>query len=236
MMKGQLILIPNVFSQEQLLEQLVPFEYLKSKAQIVDRWVFESRKMGFKLVAKLKEPNLKELPYFELNEHTDKEGLKEIEEALLSGQVLGLIADAGLPCLADPGAKLVLFCRKNQIGVEIVSGPSSIPYAVALSGLSGQRFHFEGYLPKNEEERLKRLLELIERSQKENCTIVMIEAPHHNAKLYQFLKHHLPKKAYLSVASEITTERQQVFTELVQKIDLDPSQLDDRPTIFLFGF
>ncbi len=232
---GSLILLPNSFDDNQPLDGIIPCDHLKKMVQGVEMWVFESRRSGFRMIAKLKEPHLKAIPYIELNEHTKEGELKEIQAALLSGKTIGLISDAGLPCLADPGANLVLFCHLHKIKVKHVTGPSSIPIAVMLSGLNGQRFFFDGYLPKNEQERKERILELIVRSEKEKTTMVFIEAPYRNKQLFELFNQLLPKKAYLSIACDLTLDTEIVYTAHPGQFKLDIESIQDRPAIFLFG-
>ena len=232
---GTLILIPNAFVDTQPLEDIIPCEYLKKVVQGVDMWALESRKSGFRMIAKLKDPHLKTLPFVELNKHTKEEDLKELKAALLGGKTVGLISDAGLPCLADPGANLTLFCHLNKIKIKHVVGPSSIPIAVMLSGLNGQRFSFDGYLPKNENEKKARILELMARSEKEKMTMAFIEAPYRNKQLFELLNQLLPKKAYLCVALDLTLDTEAVYTAHPGQFKFDPETLNDRPAIFLFG-
>lgn len=236
MTKGKLLLIPNAFTDEQPIQSLMPYEYLKEKLKEVKQFAFESKKSGFRLIAKFKEPALKLLPFVELNEHTLPSEMKELQEALLRGETIGVVSDAGLPCLADPGSQLVLFCRLKKIPVEYVVGPSSIPLAVMLSGLSGQRFHFEGYLPKEDQERKNRLQELIKRSDKEKTTMVFIETPYRNKQLYDLLNEVLPKNCFLTWAADLTLETEEVITSRPKGVELSKEQMKDRPAIFLFGF
>lgn len=236
MTTGKLILIPNSFTDTQQLDSIMPVEYAKEKMKQVDLWALESRKSGFRFLAKFKEPTFKEKPFIELNEHTQNEGYSDLKKALLEGKVVGVISDAGMPCLADPGANLVLFCHQNKIPVHQIVGPSSIPLAVALSGLSGQRFHFEGYLPKNDLEKKNRIQELVSRAEKENTTMAFIETPYRNVQLFELLNEILPKKAYLSVALDLTLETEAVYTAHPKKFSISSEMLKDRPAIFLFGF
>jgi 16S rRNA (cytidine1402-2'-O)-methyltransferase len=236
MQSGKLLILPNAFVDTQPLDELMPLDHLKKMASSVSAWVFESKKMGFRFVAKLKIPELKTLPYFELSEHTDEKALKEIEQELLSGKTLGLVSDAGLPCLADPGSKLVLFCRKHRIKVEYVVGPSSITLALLLSGLSAQNFHFCGYLPKDTVEKEAKVKMLIDRSLKEEMTVACIETPYRNEALLDTLVKLLPKNAYLSLAIDLTLPNEEVITQRPQEIKKEALKINDRPMIFLFGF
>lgn len=232
---GKLIIFPNAFIDEQPLDGLMAQDQAALKASTCDGWVFESKRSGFRFVAKLKNPALKNLPFYELSEHTTPIEKKEIEALLLSGKTLGLVSDAGMPCIADPGADLVLFCRQKNIPVDLIVGPSSIFLSLILSGLGGQRFHFEGYLPKEEALRQKRLLTLIDRAKAEKTTMIVMEAPYRNQAILGQLKNGLPKDFYLSVAIDVTLPSQLVYTQKVSQFSLDLSLVDNKPAIFLFA-
>ena len=236
MSKGKLLLLPNVFTDTQQLDSILPVAYLKEKMRETNLWAFESKRSGFRFISKFKEPSFKEIPFIELNEHTKPQEIQDIKQALMDGKVVSIVSDAGLPCLADPGSNLVLFCHQKNIKVEHVVGPSSIPIALIMSGLNAQRFHFEGYLPKEDEDRRKRLLELITRSEKEKTTMAFIETPYRNLALFELMNQLLPKKAFISVAMDLTLENEKVYTFHPNQFNFDPAILKDHPAIFLFGF
>lgn len=229
-----MILFPNSFTDEQPIEFLLPMAEVMRKSAEVEGWVFESKRAGYRFVAKLKDPRLKTLPYLELNEHTGKEGLEAIKAWLNEGKVVGLVADAGMPCVADPGSNLVRLCRKEGIAVDVVMGPIAMMAALVLSGLSGQRFHFEGYLPKEKEARGQRIAELYQRSKKEQLTVLCIEAPYRNEELLESLLAHLEGEATLSLGLDLTLPTQEVHTGLVKRFNRSLS-VKNRPAIFLFS-
>lgn len=108
------------------------------------------------------------------HEHSSKADAQRIIDRLLSGESCGIVTDAGMPCISDPGEVLVKMCAENNIDVKVVPGPSAVVSAVAVSGLSTRRFTFEGFLPVQKKERMERL----EKLGHETAVMVFYEAPH----------------------------------------------------------
>lgn len=108
------------------------------------------------------------------HEHSSKADAQRIIDRLLSGESCGIVTDAGMPCISDPGEVLVKMCAENNIDVKVVPGPSAVVSAVAVSGLSTRRFTFEGFLPVQKKERMERL----EKLRHETSVMVFYEAPH----------------------------------------------------------
>ncbi|HEV8690727.1 MAG TPA: SAM-dependent methyltransferase, partial [Ideonella sp.] len=121
------------------------------------------------------------------------------------GHDVGLLSDAGLPAVADPGAALVAAAHAQGVMVEPLAGASSLTMALAASGLNGQRFAFEGYLPQQAVERQQRVRELEQRSRREGQTQLVIETPYRNEALLQALSQHLQADTRLSVACGLTS-------------------------------
>lgn len=108
------------------------------------------------------------------HEHSSKADAQRIIDRILSGESCGIVTDAGMPCISDPGEMLVKMCAENNIDVRVVPGPSAVVSAVAVSGLSTRRFTFEGFLPVPKKERSERL----EKLRGETAVMVFYEAPH----------------------------------------------------------
>lgn len=160
-------------------------------------------------------------------------------EPVVKGETWGVISDSGLPCLADPGAALVLRARQLNLSVEAFSGPSSIFLALMLSGLSGQSFNFRGYIPKMEEPRREALQLWQAASQQENSTQLFIESPHRNEQTFATCLEVLEDETLLCVASYLTMPEQWVETKSVRswkKISKEQiaEHMHKKPTVFLF--
>lgn len=159
--------------------------------------------------------------------------LKRLLAPALAGHDTGLISEAGLPGVADPGAALVKIA--HQLGVRVVplSGPSSLVLAVAASGLNGQSFAFVGYLPVERAERAQRLHELEQLSRRHNQTQLMIETPYRNAALLSALTEHLNERTWLSVSCGLTLDGGFTRTDTVARWRAKPTSLpDDTPAVF----
>ena len=108
------------------------------------------------------------------HEHSSKNDAQRIVDRLVAGESCGIVTDAGMPCISDPGEVLVKLCVENSISIRVVPGPSAVVSAVAISGLSTRRFTFEGFLPVQKKERMDRLEQL----RGETAVMVFYEAPH----------------------------------------------------------
>lgn len=220
-----LFLLPNLLSPDATIED----SFLPSVATIVqslDGLIAESPKGGR---AFLKHFKRLDLPQAVLNEHT-----KDLEELLLplqKGEQWGLVSDCGLPCLGDPGAQLVLRAKNLNIPVQALSGPSSIPLALMLSGLPAQSFTFHGYLERDQAKLQAQLLAL----QKQKTTHLFIETPYRNEKLLGILLKTLLPSTLLSVAWDLTAPSQNVLTFSIQQWKQKPlPQIEKHPALFLF--
>jgi len=166
-----------------------------------------------------------------LNEHTLPTDIEALLQPLLRGETWGLISDAGLPCVADPGADLVAAARRHSIGVEAITGPCSLILALQLSGFSGQRFSFHGYLAREAHELEKQVKELEKRAKGE--TQIWIEAPYRSAKMLGALKEYLQPATLLSIAVNLTTPTERVAVHPIQKWKSLPFDLAKEPAVFL---
>ncbi len=113
-------------------------------------------------------------PLVSFHEHSSKADAQKIIDRLLAGESCGIVTDAGMPCISDPGEVLVKMCAESGIDIKVVPGPSAVVSAVAVSGLSTRRFTFEGFLPVPKKERTERL----EKLRGETAVMVFYEAPH----------------------------------------------------------
>lgn len=148
------------------------------------------------------------------NEHSDKKSVDELV-SLASEKNFGLLSDAGLSCLADPGAYLIFKLRKKKIPIQVISGPSSIYFALMLSGFSGQKFCFHGYLPKQTEE-LKRELLKCEKAANDS-TQIWIERPYQTKKMVETLLEISHPSTYFCLAQALTTPLEQVWTFAIKE-------------------
>jgi 16S rRNA (cytidine1402-2'-O)-methyltransferase len=246
-MPGTLYLIPNTLGQDQgvhadPLALIIPIEVQAITARI-DYFIAENAKTTrafLKLVAAaypLARP-LQEIRIAELDINTDATALPALLEPLLAGRDAGLISEAGVPAVADPGANLVRLAHTRGIAVKPLVGPSSLLLAVMASGLNGQSFAFNGYLPIDAQQRAKRIRMLEERSRQENQTQLFIETPYRNSALLEALLMTCQSGTLLCVATDLTLQSESIRTQTAAKwkSDLASGKTPDfhkKPTVFL---
>lgn len=230
---GTLLLLPNLLGEVRHHELFLP-PSVDRAVETIDGLIAESETGARRYLSHFKTkvaPHL--IPVMLLNHNN--EDYDFLLEPLLKGERWGVISDAGLPCIADPGAKLVLEARKKGIVVSAFSGPSSIFLSLMLSGLGEQRFSFLGYLPRKENELKTKIKELEKRSKKEIETEVFIETPQRNLSLLKTLLETLDDATYLSVCFDLTLPTQGVVTETVAVWKKrTPPTIEKKCAIFLF--
>jgi 16S rRNA (cytidine1402-2'-O)-methyltransferase len=246
-MSGTLYLIPNTLgpadaAQDDPLSSIIPANVQTITAGI-DYFIAENAKSTrafLKLIAStrpLARP-LQEIVVMELNINTAADELPKLLAPLLAGRNAGLISEAGVPAVADPGANLVRLAHTSGITVKPLVGPSSLLLSIMASGLNGQSFAFNGYLPIDSQQRMKRVKMLEERSRAENQTQLFIETPYRNSALLESLVMTCQPNTLLCLATDLTLSSEYVGTQTVAKwkSDLTSDKIPDlhrRPTVFL---
>ena len=174
--------------------------------------------------------------FVEMGKHADVSLFSAALQPLREGRAVGVISEAGCPAVADPGADIVAIAQREALTVVPLVGPNSMIMAVMASGLNGQGFAFNGYLPVDEGERAKRIKVLESRALTEHQTQLFIETPYRNAKMFAALTHTLRPTTRLCIAAGITTEAEWIRTLTVRQ--WQSHQLPDlskTPAIFLIG-
>jgi len=231
-MTGKLYLLPNLLDDEQDHAAFLPATIADIIASL-DGVICETEKPARRFLSRFKRANM---PLMRLNEHTKDEELKDLIEPLEKGETWGLLSDAGLSCIADPGAKLVGLARKKGVAVEALVGPSSIIMALMLSGFGAQRFSFHGYLPKDKEARKIRMRALEQKAKKEESSEIFIEAPYRNEAILQALIAELQPATLLCVACDLTSPTQEVHVKTIREWKKDPlPQINKRPAVFILS-
>ena len=172
----------------------------------------------------------------EMGKHADERLFNQYLEPLREGHSMGVISEAGCPAVADPGADIVAIAQRQGLRVIPLAGPSSIIMAIMASGLNGQSFAFNGYLPVEESDRAKRLKSLETRAWTEHQTQLFIETPYRNRKMFDTLTRVLRPQTHLCVAAGITTPQEYIHTHTVQEWKQQKfPDLNKVPAIFLIG-
>jgi 16S rRNA (cytidine1402-2'-O)-methyltransferase len=241
MQTGTLYLIPNTLGIAHPTEPL--FDVIPVDVQrITSRLTYfiaenaKSTRAFLKLINAnfaLAKP-LQEIQIDELNIHTKEAQLTDLLAPLIAGHDVGLISEAGVPAVADPGANLVRLAHQRGIQVRPLVGPSSLLLAVMASGLNGQSFAFNGYLPTDATLRNKRLRELEQRSRQEKQTQLFIETPYRNMALLEAFCQSCSPATELCVATDLTLPTEWIHTQpIVEWRIKKAADLNKRPTIFL---
>jgi len=171
-----------------------------------------------------------------MGKHADAALFAQYLKPLDAGESVGVISEAGCPAVADPGADVVAIAQRKGLTVVPLVGPSSMLMAVMASGLNGQSFAFNGYLPIDPADRVKRLKLLEARAVQEHQTQLFIETPYRNAKLFDTLCQTLRPQTRICVAAGITTEDEWIHTHTVADWKRYPlPDLSKTPAIFLIG-
>jgi len=176
-----------------------------------------------------------DLTFFELNQHTDKKEISRFLEPIKNGQDIGIISEAGCPGVADPGAEVVKIAHTRNIQVVPLVGPSSILMALMASGMSGQNFAFNGYLPIKNPEKALQIKMLEKRMQTEGQTQIFIEAPYRNAQLLNDLLQNCDPLTMLCIAVDITLDTEFILSKPVSYWKTNIPDIQKRPAIFMIG-
>ena len=171
--------------------------------------------------------------FLTLNEHTQDNEISDYLSAIKDGQNIGLLSEAGLPCIADPGAKIVKMAQKRNIEVVPLVGPSSLMLSLMASGFNGQNFAFVGYLPIDKAKRIQHIKTLETRVFKENQTQIFIEAPYRNNQLLETLAATCSPSTLICVACDLTLSTQYIKTKPAKDWKNTKEDFHKRNTVFL---
>ena len=233
---GILFLLPNLLDDELTHEPFLPISVSEAVCSL-DGIIAESEKGARRYLRRfISHDQMVKLPIKLLNEHTKSNELAGLLEPIIHGQRWGILSDAGLPCIADPGAPLVLLAHERHVQVIAFPGPSALILALQLSGLNGQRFAFHGYLPREISELQLRVRQLENISRQDDATQIWIEAPYRSAKMAQLLFETLQPKTLLCIALSITTPRQRICTKKISEWRGCSFPIEKEPAVFLIKF
>ena len=232
MSNGKLYLIPTPLGEGDPA-QVLPVSVLETIPTLTCFVVEEVRTARRFLSAAGLKGHIQDLEFHELNEHTDPRQVEELARLFADGRNVGLLSEAGLPAVADPGALLVALCHRHGIEVVPLVGPSSLMMALMASGLNGQSFAFVGYIPAKTEERRAALRNLEKRSASARQTQILIETPYRNDSLMADMLGCLAGSTRLCVAANLTCPDQFICTRTVAQWKQHPVTIDKRPCVFL---
>jgi 16S rRNA (cytidine1402-2'-O)-methyltransferase len=164
---------------------------------------------------------------------TEEEATQIFKQKLKEGKTVGIISEAGCPGIADPGQILIAAAQEMDVEVKPLVGPNSILLALMASGMNGQQFHFAGYLPIDNHQRMQAIKELENESKKKNCTQLFIETPYRNNQLIEVILKTCHPSTRLCIAVDITGEKEWIKTKSVAEWKKEKIDIHKRPAIFL---
>jgi len=229
---GILYLIPTTLGDNEPLEVL-PMSVKKIIEQ-VDHYIVENEKSARRFIKKISPRKSQPSLHIKiLDKYTDDLELQHFLDDCAEGYNVGLLSEAGVPAVADPGASIVKLAHQKGIKVKPLVGPSSIVMAMMSSGLNGQNFAFNGYLPIDKAERKRSIKQLEKLSSDKDQSQLFIETPYRNEKLFEDLKRTLLASTQLCIAVDITLSTEYIRTMPVEEWKHVKIDLHKRPAIFI---
>lgn len=230
--KGKLYLIPTTLGDNEPLEVL-PYS-VKLVIEKLDHFIVENQKTARRFIKRIV-PNKPQpsLVLKSIDKYADAFEVGTYLDVCDEGISIGLLSEAGVPAIADPGAEVVKLAHQKNIQVVPLVGPSSIILAMMASGMNGQSFTFNGYLPIDSGERKKTIKQLERISFEKNQSQIFIETPYRNGKMMEDLKAALAPQTALCVAVDITLPTEYIKTLSVKEWGSEHPDLHKRPAIFI---
>ncbi|MBT8304914.1 MAG: SAM-dependent methyltransferase [Bacteroidia bacterium] len=230
--QGKLYLIPTTLGDNAPLEVL-PIS-VKKIIELVDSYIVENEKTARRFIKKVSSSKSQSTLNINLiNKYTLTDDMPGFLNPCLEGKSVGLMSEAGCPGIADPGSEVVRIAHEMKIRVVPLVGPSSIILAMMSSGMNGQNFTFNGYLPIDSSERKKALRQLEKNSFERNQAQLFIETPYRNNKLLEDMKSVLHPNSRLCIACDITLPTEFIRTMTMNQWKKNNLDLHKRPTLFV---
>jgi 16S rRNA (cytidine1402-2'-O)-methyltransferase len=232
--KGNLYLIPTVIGDGTQKETLT--SPIIKAVQKINVFIVENIRTTRRYIRTIdKEKDIDNITFYCFGKHNNIDLEKDFLPHILRGQDVGIISESGLPCVADPGSKIVAYAHDFDINVIPLVGPSSILLALMASGLNGQKFTFNGYLPIDKSERKKSIRRLEEKISREDQTQIFIETPYRNNQLFEALINTCSKYTKICIATDITTINENIKTTTAIEWKNTKVIIPKKPTIFILG-
>ena len=232
MNKGKLYLIPTILSEDSQ-EAVLPIT-ITNHIKEINVFIVENLRTARRYIKKIyREKDIDNTTFYSYGKHDTLSLEEDFLPHILNGENVAILSEAGLPCVADPGSKVVEYAHDFQIEVIPLVGPSSILLAVMSSGMNGQNFAFNGYLPIDKTERKAKLKQLEKRSFEEQQAQLFIETPYRNQKLLQEMCRTLHPNTRICVASDLSLKTEYIKTQTASDWKYTKIDFHKRPTIFI---
>ena len=234
MRQGKLILIPNLIGENNI-ENGITKKIIETIIE-TDFFIVENIKSARRFIKKVV-PNkiIDNITFFAYGKYDNLDLQEDFLKNILLGNDIGLISEAGVPAVADPGAKIVEYAHQYKIRVVPLVGPSSILLALMSSGMNGQNFAFNGYLPIDEKEKIRKIKLLEKISNNSGQTQIFMETPYRNNKLLNTLIKVCNSKTMLCIASNITQNNESIVSKRIEEWKFSNFRPNKNPSIFLIS-
>lgn len=230
---GKLFLIPTIIGENSHAE--LP-TYNQDVLNKIDVFIVEEIRTARRfLVANNCKHLIDKCIFHEFNEHSENHNISQILLPALDGKNIGLMSEAGLPCIADPGEDIVLEAHRMNITVVPLVGPSSIFLALMASGLNGEKFIFHGYLPVEPLSRDKFLISISNDAVKNKTSQIFIETPYRNQKMFEAILSKCKDDIFLCIAYNLMTSKQSITTKRISDWKKSKIDFNKIPAIFIIG-
>ncbi len=230
-MKGKLYLVPSPLGSAP--EEVIP-SYVFGQISHITHFAVEELRTARRYLSSIGfKGRIEGLNFYEINEHTTFQDAEQIIKVLLTGEDMALISEAGLPAVADPGANLVDLAHRHDVDVIPFVGPSSLMMALMSSGMNGQSFAFNGYLPVKPHERKAKIKELEKRSRNGRQSQIFIETPYRNDAMLADILEVCEASTRVCIAADITLPSAYIKTRRVQDWKQNRVTIGKRPCVFI---
>jgi 16S rRNA (cytidine1402-2'-O)-methyltransferase len=230
-----LYLLPNILSDGSDWQNVLPAQIFHL-ATNTRYFIVENIRTARRFLKQVnKEINIDQLTFFELNKYTNQNELPAFLKPLEQGENVAVISEAGCPGIADPGAEVVKIAHQKGYKVVPLVGPSSIVLALMASGLNGQNFAFNGYLPVRANERTRAISNLEKLVKNNRQTQIFIETPYRNNQLITEVLKTCSPSTLLCIAANLTGENEFIATKSMSQWKGNVPDLHKQPAIFLLG-
>ena len=230
-MRGKLYLIPSTIGAEST-SSVIPSGIIDI-IRTINYFIVEKPRTARRFLIQLGiKPPFDDLTFFTLDKHTRQDEISGFLEPASEANI-GILSEAGVPCVADPGAEIVRLAHFKNISVIPLVGPSSILLALMASGLNGQNFAFAGYLPIQRNERINKIKQLEKRSYNENQSQIFIETPYRNNQVFKDIISCCSQDTFLCIATNLTMTDEQIRTLTIKDWKKQQVDINKKPTVFI---
>ncbi len=230
---GKLYLLPTTLGSFETISRVIP-EYNIDIIKSLDVFIVEKLRTARRFLSALSHPvPIDSMTFYELNKHTERSEITEYLDITFTGKSVGLLSEAGTPCIADPGNEIVKIAHESGIEIVPLVGPNSIIMALMTSGFNGQNFCFHGYLPVDNNSLTRKLRDIESNSLKYKQTQIFIETPYRNERMLKAISTACNNNTMLCIATDISLPTESIITMPISQWKKMKPSLNKKPSVFL---